>query len=211
MIAAIVLAAGASTRMGQPKAALPLGARGGTVLSCGVSSLLAAGVPRVVVVAGAHLEAVRQALRAGPPSVTIVHHPGWQDGQLSSMLCGLDALDHPMLEAVLMTLVDVPLVAPDDHAAADARLARPRRRDRSSRQGRDPRASRALRPPGLRRAPRRRSRAHGAKPVVRAHAHDLLNVPVTDDGAFLDLDTPEDYARALSIADCQLPIGRFNG
>ena len=99
--------------MGQPKAALPLGADGATVLSRGVSSLLAAGVPRVVVVAGAHVEAVHRGLGIHHPSVTIVEHGGWQAGQLSSFLCGLDALDHPALEAVLMTLVDVPLVAPD--------------------------------------------------------------------------------------------------
>ena len=36
--------------------------------------------------------------------------PGWQQGQLSSLLAGLDAIDDPLLEAALVTLVDVPLV-----------------------------------------------------------------------------------------------------
>ncbi|MEZ5287634.1 MAG: NTP transferase domain-containing protein [Vicinamibacterales bacterium] len=45
MIAALVLAGGASVRMGTPKAALRLGDRGHTVLSRGVTSLLEAGVP----------------------------------------------------------------------------------------------------------------------------------------------------------------------
>ena len=35
----------------------------------------------------------------------------------------------------------------------------------------------------------------GAKPVINAHAAELLNVPVTDEGAFVDLDVPEDYER----------------
>jgi molybdenum cofactor cytidylyltransferase len=198
VIAAIVLAAGASSRMGQPKAALPLGAHGGTVVSCGVSSLLAAGVPRVVVVAGAHVDAVRRGLGLRHPSVAIVEHHGWQGGQLSSFLCGLDTIDQPTLEAVLVTLVDVPLVAPDTTRRlmrawreSGAAIVRPARGDTHGHPVLfDRRVFAALRAadPGL-----------GAKPVVHAFAHDLVNVPVTDEGAFLDLDTPEDYQRAVAM------------
>lgn len=201
MIAGIVLAAGASSRMGQPKAALPLGPRGGTVLSCGVSSLLAAGVPRVVVVAGAHVDAVRHSLQIRHPSVTVVEHEGWRSGQLSSFLCGLDEVDQPTLEAVLMTLVDVPLVAPD----TTRRLVRAWRTDgaaivrpaRGESHGHpvlfDRRVFAAL---------RAADPAHGAKPVVHAYTGDLLDVPVEDEGAFLDVDTPEDYQRLLALAGC---------
>lgn len=197
MIAAIVLAAGASSRMGRPKAALPLGTHGATVLSQGVSSLLAAGVPRVVVVAGAHVAAVRDSLGVCPEPVRIVEHPGWQDGQLSSLLCGLDAIDDPRLEAMLMTLVDVPLVSPD----TTRRLIRAWRERRAAivRPARgeehghpvlfDRRVFEAL---------RTADPARGAKPVVHAHAHDTINLPVDDEGAFLDLDTPEDYQRILA-------------
>lgn len=197
MIAAIVLAAGASSRMGTPKAALPLGGRGATVLSAGVSSLLAAGVPRVVVVAGAHVEAVRRSLEASPQSVSIVEHPGWREGQLSSLLCGLDAVDHPGLEAVLMTLVDVPLVTPDTTRTLmrvwrerGAPIVRPARGDTHGHPVLfDRRVFAELRDADP---------EQGAKPVVRAHAHDLVNVPIVDEGAYLDLDTPEDYQRILA-------------
>jgi CTP:molybdopterin cytidylyltransferase MocA len=37
--------------------------------------------------------------------------------------------------------------------------------------------------------------ATGAKAVVRARQHEIVNVPVEDEGAFVDLDTPEDYRR----------------
>ena len=40
----------------------------------------------------------------------------------------------------------------------------------------------------------------GAKPVVHAHAHELLNVEVSDAGAFVDLDVPEDYERVQQLA-----------
>jgi CTP:molybdopterin cytidylyltransferase MocA len=210
VIGAVVLAAGASSRMGRPKAALPLGDRGETVLSRGVSSLLAAGVPRVVVVAGAHPEAVRLALRAPDPRVGVVDNPEWRAGQLSSLLCGLAALDRPELEAVLMTLVDVPLVVPDTIRRLVRRwretvapIVRPARGEEHGHP--------VLFDRCLFEELRAADPAQGAKPVVRAHAHELLNVPVSDEGAFLDLDTPADYERALArvgahpltIANCQ--------
>ena len=40
----------------------------------------------------------------------------------------------------------------------------------------------------------------GAKPVVRAHAAEEVNVDVDDEGAFIDIDTPADYERALELA-----------
>jgi molybdenum cofactor cytidylyltransferase len=199
MIAAIVLAAGASSRMGRPKAALPLGDQGETVLSRGVASLLSAGVPRVAVVAGAHVDAVQRSLLVRDQAVRIVEHARWRDGQLSSLLCGLDAVDGPDLEALLVTLVDVPLVSPDTtrrlvRAWRDtgAPIVRPAR---GGEHGHpvlfDRRVFAELRAADPRR---------GAKLVVHAYADELLNVPVTDEGAFLDLDTPADYERAQAFA-----------
>ena len=40
----------------------------------------------------------------------------------------------------------------------------------------------------------------GAKPVIRAHASAAGDVEVDDEGAFLDVDTPEEYA-ALTRAE----------
>ncbi len=39
--------------------------------------------------------------------------------------------------------------------------------------------------------------AQGAKPVVRAHAAEMIEVPVDDEGAFTDIDTREDYERVI--------------
>src|SRR5262245_48653230 len=119
MISGVVLAAGASSRMGQAKAALPVDATGETVVARVVKTLLAGGLPRVVVVAGAHIDAVRAAMptfaeaTVGKPPVarvSLVEHAGWQRGQLSSLIAGLDAIEDPLVEAALITLVDVPLV-----------------------------------------------------------------------------------------------------
>ena len=200
VIGAVILAAGASSRMGQPKPGLPLGRGGHTVLSMGASALLLAGVPRLVVVAGAYPDVLRHALRVRDRRVRVVDHPGWASGQLSSLLCGLDAIDHPQLEAVLMTLVDVPLVSPDTvralmHAwrVSGAPIVRPARGDEHGHPVLfDRRLFAELRAARL---------ETGAKTVVHAHAHELLNLPVNDEGAFLDLDVPADYERAKRIAD----------
>jgi CTP:molybdopterin cytidylyltransferase MocA len=195
VIAAIVLAAGASSRMGRPKAELPL-PNGHTVLSMGVSAIIAAGLPRIVVVAGAHPEAVRRALGTPDARVEVVVHTEWEQGQFSSFMAGFAHLDRPELEAVLVTLVDVPLVRPDTirelvHAWRVSRRAivRPAR---GAEHGHPVILDRAIFGEIQRADP-----DAGLKALVRSHEGTLLNVEVADEGAFTDLDTPEDYERLL--------------
>jgi molybdenum cofactor cytidylyltransferase len=199
VIAAIVLAAGASVRMGAPKAGLPLGGHGETVLSTGVRALLDAGVPRVVIVAGAYPGAVRDAWPFPDRRVRIVEHADWGDGQLSSLLAGLSAVNGPDLEAVLVTLVDVPLVAPatiraviDAWTTSHAPIVRPARGDEHGHP--------VLFDRVLFEELARADVSIGAKSVVRAHEAEIVNVPVTDQGAFADMDTPEDYERLKTMA-----------
>jgi molybdenum cofactor cytidylyltransferase len=40
--------------------------------------------------------------------------------------------------------------------------------------------------------------AHGAKSVVRAHASEMIEVSIDDEGAFTDIDTPEEYERIVA-------------
>ena len=192
MIRAIVLAAGASSRMGQAKAALPLGTTGDTVLARVVRTLLTAGLPSVTVVAGAHIDAVRAVMPAFEPRARVVEHLGWAQGQLSSLLAGLAAVDDPQLEAVLVTLVDVPLVRPESvaaivHAWRQARAPIVRPVD-GRRHGHPVVFDRTVFE-DLRHA----DRQVGAKAVFAAYASRRLDVPIKDDGAFVDMDTPDDY------------------
>jgi len=205
MIRAIVLAAGASSRMGQAKAALPLGTTGDTVVSRVVATLLAAGLPSVAVVAGAHIDAVRAAMPRFEPRACVIEHPGWAQGQLSSLLAGLAAVDDPQLEAILVTLVDVPLVRPDSVAAivhawrqSRAPIVRPVDGDRH---GHPVIFDRAVFD-DLRRA----DPAVGAKAVFAAHASRRLDVSISDDGAFIDIDTPAEY-RAVQAIAIDKPVG----
>jgi molybdenum cofactor cytidylyltransferase len=205
VISGIVLAAGASTRMGQPKAALPLGQMGETVLARVVRTLIDGGVPEVVVVAGAHVDAVRAAMPQHEPRARMIEHTGWQRGQLSSLVSGLDAIDTPLLDAALVTLVDVPLV----HASTVVAVVDAWRRTRAP----------IVRPADPATSPRPGGQRHGhpvifdrsvfadlraadpntgAKAVFALHRGRIVNVEVDDAGAFEDIDTPEDYQRLVT-------------
>lgn len=201
MISGIVLAAGASSRMGRPKGALTIRNTAETVVTRVVGTLIDGGVPRVVVVTGAHVDAIRQAMpapagRFAAAQVDLIEHPHWAQGQLSSLLAGLAAIDQPQLEAAIVTLVDVPLVAPSTVATliaawrrTRAPIVRPASGDKHGHPVIFDRAVFAdLRAADLN---------VGAKAVFATHKDRVLNVEVSDPGAFEDIDTPEDYERVL--------------
>jgi len=198
MISAIVLAAGASSRMGQAKAALPLGQTGETVVARVVRTLLEGGVPNVVVVAGAHIDAVRGAMPRHESRARVIEHLGWEQGQLSSLLAGLDAIDDPLLEAAVVTLVDVPLVRSATVAEVIAAWRRTRapivRPADRNRHGHPVIFDRSIFA-DLRSA----DPDTGAKAVFAMHRERILNVEVNDAGAFEDMDTPADYKKLTSI------------
>lgn len=100
---ALVLAAGLSRRMGQPKLLLPL--LGRPVIRWTVERMLEAGVERVVVVAG-HEQAAIEAALSGL-AVTVVANPEPEAGQGRSIAVGLGALPADT-ERALIGLGDQP-------------------------------------------------------------------------------------------------------
>jgi molybdenum cofactor cytidylyltransferase len=200
VIPAIVLAAGLSTRMGGRSKALLEIDQGETFLTHIVRSFHAAGVNDVAVVVGHEADAVRASLidRGIRPdvdrAVRVVVNPAYESGQLSSLLAGLNAIDAPGVRAMLMTLVDVPAASAatirrviDRYHETNAPVVRP---VRGSEHGHPVLIDRRLFD-----ALRRADPAEGAKPIVRAYASEAGDVPVADEGAFFDVDTPADYAR----------------
>jgi molybdenum cofactor cytidylyltransferase len=103
---AIILAAGASTRMGQPKQLLPVAGR--PLVVHAAEAALAGGAWPVVVVLGAHAEQIRPALARLP--VLITENSAWPEGMASSIRAGITTLGQfsRTLDAALIALCDQP-------------------------------------------------------------------------------------------------------
>jgi molybdenum cofactor cytidylyltransferase len=111
-IAAILLAAGRSSRMGQPKQLLRWGSR--TVVESCVNNLREGGVHRIVVVLGHCAEEVREALSTSNVLFAVNDHIGSEMGV--SVSTGARLLeDSP--EAILIALGDQPAIGPETIAA----------------------------------------------------------------------------------------------
>lgn len=197
MIPAIVLAAGKSTRMGRLKANLPLGDQQ-TFLTRIVSTLLDAGIDDVVIVVGHEAESVVAAFASSGLPARFAVNRNYESGQLSSLLAGLALVDRPGVAAALVTLVDVPLTTAetvravlDRYRRTHAAVVRP---TRGAEHGHPLLLDRSLFD-----ALRRADPVAGGKPVVRAHASPVGDIPIEDAGAYFDIDTPDDYERALTL------------
>ena len=105
----LILAAGASTRLGQPKQLVRLGGR--PALHIVVSNAVAVAGHAVTVVAGAHVRDMTYLLNQTPASVVVNRH--WEEGMGSSLRFGVSSLP-PACEAVLVLLGDQVAVTADD-------------------------------------------------------------------------------------------------
>jgi molybdenum cofactor cytidylyltransferase len=213
VITAVILAGGASTRMGTPKALLS-DPEGRPFVARLVRTFVAAQIPEIIVVTGEMHDQIitaldRDRVESGLPQsmqglltscLRVVRNEAPERGQLSSLWTGLDAALNPELEALLVTLVDVPMVKESTvRAVVDTwRQSRPPivRPAIGDRHGHPVLFDRATFEE-LRRA----SLDEGAKAVVRAHAYELVNVPVDDEGCLVDVDTPDDYRKLVGFGN----------
>jgi molybdenum cofactor cytidylyltransferase len=194
MIPGIILAAGSSSRMGRPKALLACDSAGTTFVRRLAATLTTGGCEEVLVVVGHEPDAILADLESFDGVLRIVLNRRWQDGQLSSLIAALDVVDRPGVAAAAVALVDSPLVSPatvarlrEVHRTTRALIVRP---SRDGQHGHPVLFDRALFDE-LRHA----DPALGAKAIIRAHTDAIVNVPVDDEGAFHDIDTPDDYMR----------------
>jgi len=200
MISAIVLAAGTSSRMGSPKPLLMVGGR--TLLEHVLETVRDAHVDDIVVVLGHEASRVRsQVSFDGARSVV---NPAYADGMSSSIRAGVQAAD-ARSDGFLIVLGDQPFVDP---ATIDALMAR--RNGSNAKiliptyEGR--RGNPVLLDRSLSEEVHSITGDQGCRAIFGRHTQGILEVPVDDPGILVDLDTPEQIARAEEVLRTGGPI-----
>jgi molybdenum cofactor cytidylyltransferase len=192
MIVAVILSAGESSRMGRPKALLPID--GVRFIDKIVTTLKTTHVGRIVVVLGHNITELRQKISDLP--VDLVINPDYKRGQLTSLLAAIRSIEAgnnaERVDGILVHLVDHPYIDAnlvnlmiDRFYESKKLIVVPRYQNR---RGHPVIFSRALFAELLA-APLDR----GAKAVVHAHRDDTLEIDTNDQGAIIDIDTPEEY------------------
>lgn len=117
-IAGMVLAAGGSRRLGQPKQLLR-DSHGVTLVEHAVQTLQQGGCETVVVVTGREHDAIKKVLAnltVADPAVTIVQNVDWESGMASSVRCGIHAVQALMIrlphQGTVIAACDMPAVTP---------------------------------------------------------------------------------------------------
>jgi len=189
---AVILAAGSSGRMGTPKLLLPYGRS--TILETVVDNILHSCIEHVMIVLGPDHEAVRVAL--GQKPVRFCHNRDHDKGMLSSVICGIRALP-PDARSVLIFLGDQPGIPP----AVINRVIQAYEKElygivipvHAHRRGHpllvDMKYKKALEQLDL---------EEGLRALRHQFPEDVLEVEVDFPGILTDIDTPEDYKKALS-------------
>jgi molybdenum cofactor cytidylyltransferase len=190
MIAGLILAAGESSRMGQDKALLTYGDR--TFLEIIVATLHEAGIERVGVVLGHHAEQIQGAVTL--EGAEIVINRDYARGQTSSLQAGLRALESADLEAVVLCLVDHPLISADTVRVLVASFRRSGAPvvipTFQNQRGHPVLIARTLFSALLSLDP-----GEGANTVIGKHDDAAKFVEVGDEGILIDVDNPDVYRR----------------
>jgi len=190
MITAVILAAGESKRMGQPKMLLPWGK--GTVISHVITNFRNAGLKDIIVVTGGARERLDEAISHF--DVKAVYNDDFAKGDmLTSIQCAIEAL--PLrTKAMLIGLGDQPLV----RAGTVQMICEAYEKTKSPivvpsyqmRRGHPWLVAKTYWTELL-----NMKSPNSPRDFLRSHQKDIYYVYVDDMGILADLDTPEDYER----------------
>jgi molybdenum cofactor cytidylyltransferase len=183
-VAAVLLAAGKSSRMGRCKPLLPLGDE--TVIKRCLKTLYQGGVNEIIVVVSIHGDEVARAARKHP--VLIAVNPDESGDMASSIRAGRDATP-PETTGIIVALCDYPLVMPgsvraliDQHQRYPDSIITPTCNGRRGHPLLLPRLILAELAAGI-----------TLRDLLRKDATRIREVPLDDTGILMDMDTPDDY------------------
>jgi molybdenum cofactor cytidylyltransferase len=194
-VAAVVLAAGRSSRFGGPVPKPLVEWRGRTLLDHALGAPFAAGTRPVLLVTGSGAGRVAA---AAPPGVEVVHNRRWRRGLASSLLCALDALEpYAQVDAACIGLADQPLVGAGAYERLVAAHAGGAAFAVATYDG--GRANPVLLARSIWPAARELTGDAGARGLM--DRIDVVAVPCDGTGSPFDVDTPEDLGRLEDQAD----------
>ena len=194
-VAAVVLAAGRSRRMGQAKQLLPLG--GSTLLARSLANVLSSAAGPIVLVLGFAAEQIQ---RDTPTEllerVTVMIHAEYAEGMSSSLRAGLAAVGS-QADAALIVLADQPFVRPE---TMDAMIEAYRKSSAEivvpyfkGQRGNPVLLDRSVFPAAM-----NLEGDIGFRAIFGRRSGALLVLDVDDEGVLLDIDNREDYERIRS-------------
>jgi molybdenum cofactor cytidylyltransferase len=186
-IYAVILAAGASVRMGSMKMLLPF--QGLTMIEKVIGNVLASGVKNILVVTGSGEEDIVRII--GKLPVERCFNESWKDGMLASVQCGIKALPEDC-EAVLVCLGDQPMIDTatvreliDAYSNSDREIIIPvfrKKRGHPLLIGKKYFSEIGKLDPDK-----------GLRMLAHEFPDDVLEVETDNQGILKDIDTPEDY------------------
>lgn len=198
MIGAIILAAGESTRMGTLKQILPWDDK--TVIEASVDAACdSPGVDQVVAVLGHEADRIRAVLdKKARPKLHLTLNPDYKSGMFSSVKAGISALD-PRIEAFFIAPADQPEIEPDVYEkiirifrdpGQSADIVIPQYQGRGGHPTLFPASLRSeiMSMPYY---------GNGLRDVIRKYKDRVIRVNIEHSGIICDLDTQEDYSRAM--------------
>ncbi len=195
-VGAVVLAAGMSTRMGEPKVLLPWADKK-TILEHIIDQLFKARIEHVVVVTGHQAKEVKELVK--PLGVEVAYNRSYKTGEmLSSLKVGLHALPDNVA-ASLVVLGDQPRIQPKviyqilmAYAEGKYDIIAP---SYQKRRGHPILIGRRYWPEFY-----NLPRDGAPRDVINAHKDHIYYIPVNTDSILQDVDTPQDYAEERSRA-----------
>lgn len=191
MIVGVILAAGESKRMGQPKALLKIGER--TFIDHIAASLTSSNLDLIYVVLGDQADSIAPVL---PKNVQVVQHPNYREGQLSSLKAAIERAQYENCDGAVVTLVDHPLISPslvgrliENFYLSKKRIIVP---THQGKRGHPVLYSREVFSEILA-APQN----VGANTIRETNLAHTLELEVNDPTILIDIDTPQDYERYI--------------
>lgn len=192
-IAAVILAAGVSSRMGEPKQLLRLG--GKTLLEQVLDTARSAALDEIVVVLGAAAENIRQQVDLS--KIKVVINSSYQQGMGTSLGAGLATLD-PAINAAVILLGDQPFVRPatldricEEYRRSHAQIVIPLYNGF--------RGNPVLLDRSVFSEVMALSGDVGCRAIFGNHVEGIVKLPVDDVGILLDIDSKADFDKLQSV------------